>query len=177
MIKLLAMFCVTCLSLDVFSSESGITIGMVDTAYKSGSNVTASYIGAYENYRYHLNYMDINIFSREVEGFHTETLSNGNQVCRDEESGQFADEGSCSGIDYDFAASIEAGYLFSGLLVPLELGLGTRLLGDTELGGDSAIYLKASIFSPSSKYFALMKIASSYSQLSLGMKFDNNLYN
>lgn len=115
----------------------------------------------------------MNIFSRNSDGYHSEVLSNGNEICRDESSGQFSDEGNCSGIDIDFATSIEINYLISSEEFPISINLGTRILGDKKLGGETKVYAGITLNTNSKKFFGDVRFSEGYTMASIGMNFSH----
>jgi len=152
-------------------TEWGASLGVVNTDYDTGLNASLSYIVNRSNARFTLNLIDLNMFSGDAEGFRNETLSNGNEVCRNESDGQFAKKEECEKIDFDLASSVEAGYIFSSMNYPLILGIGVRIFGDKEFGGNSVTYLKVMLFNKANNYFGSFKYSPDYNQLSIGAVF------
>lgn len=167
---LLIFLSVNCFAVD--KNEWSASLGVFENSYDSGSNLTVSYTSIQPNYILRWNYFDINFFSLDVEGYHTEVLSNGNEVCREESTGQFSDSGNCSSIDTDMATSFEIGYVFHDMTLPLEINVGSRLLGDKDLGGESTVYVGLKLFSRGRLMFGEVRIASDYSLFSLGVNFN-----
>ena len=121
--------------------------GVVDSDFDTGFNVAAGYVIDSGPFRVNLNFVDWNVYSGEAEGFRNETLPSGQEICRDLSNGQFADSEKCEEGEIDFAASVAWGYVFRKIKYPLLLGLGARVFGDDDLGGDNVVYGNLQLFS------------------------------
>lgn len=69
---LLIFLSVNCFAVD--KNEWSASLGVFENSYDSGSNLTVSYTSIQPNYILRWNYFDINFFSLDVEGYHTEVL-------------------------------------------------------------------------------------------------------
>lgn len=156
-----------------FKHEWSISLGGVDTEFDSGTNFVSGYTLNLNELLLTINFVDLNIYSTEPEGYHNETTSNGNEVCRNEENGQFADKGNCSSIEYDHAVSIEGGYRINNLQLPVSIGYGIRVGGESDLGGENTPYVTIYTSSPSKNYFLSGRVGSNYSLFSIGMNYDS----
>lgn len=67
------------------------------------------------------------VFAGENEDFRSETIGNGNTICRDLSNGQFADSERCDNTELRAYARLEASYTFPA---SAEVGVGARYSGD-----------------------------------------------
>ncbi|MFY0641872.1 MAG: hypothetical protein JXR16_12550 [Bermanella sp.] len=153
------------------TDDYGMSIGVVETDYKSGSNALAYYSRDIENINLRWNVIDLNMFSRDSDGYRTEILSNGNEVCRHEETGEFSDKANCSGIDFDFATSIEVSYFLVSEKYPLSFNVGARILGDKEFGGRTHLYTGVRLYNSEKSFYSDIRFSSKYALISFGMSF------
>lgn|SRR5690606_26173812 len=172
-ITLSLCFVLSAISAAINADEWGMSVGYVSSDGNSGGNVGGYYRHHFDSLLIKWTVLDVNMFSKEPEGYREETLSNGNTICRDESNGQFADDEKCNQIDIDVGSSIELGYGFNAGDIPSSLSAGVRLFGDKEYG-DAVIPYVAGGLSFDSAFGVLgadVRVGSSYTQISVSVNF------
>ena len=155
---------------DEFHGHWDVSGGLVDSEFSTGLNFTAGYVIDRGPLLVNLNFVDWNVYSEEAEGFRREPLGGG-EICRDLSTGQFAYSYKCEDGEIDFAASVEAGYVFRKPRHPFVIGFGARVLGDEDLGGDDLAYGTLQLFSKRKRLYGKLRLSSDYNQVSMGVAF------
>jgi hypothetical protein len=108
--------------------------------------------------------IDLGIVPNKDSRYYTDTFDNGNSVCRDSETGRFADKSNC-GPDVIFAASAEAGFAIATGVHPVYLTGGYRVGA-----GESAFGAIAIAFQPlnSLHWYAKASVGREFTQVVFG---------
>lgn len=147
----------------------GMSLGAVSSK-ESGVNFAASYDFKFDKLIARWNFIDVNSYSKDPEGYREERTSSGNTICRDESNGRFAEDEKCNPVDLDIGSTIDINYVLGEKHAPHMVGIGMRAFGDSEYGDSVTPYLTGSFhFNDSFGVFA--RLGSNYNQLSLAYWF------
>jgi hypothetical protein len=108
--------------------------------------------------------VELGIVPNKDSRYYTDTFDNGNSVCRDSETGRFADKSNC-GPDFIYAASAEAGFAIATGTHPVYLTGGYRVGA-----GESAFGAVAIAFQPLNAlhWYAKASVGREFTQVVFG---------
>ncbi len=67
--------------------------------------------------------------------------------------------------------SVGTAYVFRKLKPPLLIGLGARVGGDDDLGGENVVYANLQLFGAKKRLYGKLALSSDYNQLAVGYLF------
>lgn len=163
----------TFLFLSIFSSASseekyhfGLFFGLGEDDGEDAINFSTPFSKKYQKLEIHLNPFDGNLITTESKNgrYQAQTLSNGNEVCRDTETGRFVKKENCINTEFKYGATIGVDYLYGQSLNGL-VGIGYRL------GNPSLPYFNVGIKLDSEQMILKSTVSKKYFLLSFGGYF------
>lgn len=149
----------------------GASLGYVAVDKKGGANLGLGVALTGKGFSLRANPVDLNVFGGgPEEGYREETTSDGREICRDVDTGQFAEEEHCQTTQVDYGVSLDMTYTLIDEKASLAVGGGKRFSFGQTVTGDSPLYALAQIHFKN-PLFVEARIQNDYQQISLGVGF------